>query len=155
MTATAAAPAALHAAFLAHLPRIAAHAGFAARRSPCPHERADRTAEVVALAWRHFVTLSRRGKDPAAFVSTLACGAPRQCGPAAGWPGRTRRADALSPVARRRHGFTVSGFGRSSRLDPRLAEALADNTRTPVPEQAAFRPTSRPGGRGSGRGTAK
>jgi hypothetical protein len=140
MTATADAPAAdVHAAFLAHLPRIDAHAAFAVRYVRCPHERADRQAEVIALAWRSFVALTRRGKDPTAFVTTLAL----RCSQAVKAGRRLARADSardvLSPVARRRHGFTITGLSRMSRLDPRLAEALADNTKTPVPEQAAFR----------------
>ena len=129
----------LHAAFLTHLPRIDAHARFAVRHVPCAHERADRHAEVIALAWRSFVALTRRGTDPAAFITTLA----QRCSQAVRAGRRLARADSakdvLSRVARARHGFTLSGIGRASRLDPRLADALVDNTRTPVPEQAAFR----------------
>ena len=39
------------AVFLAHLSRFEAHARFAFRRLGCPHARADRVAETLALAW--------------------------------------------------------------------------------------------------------
>lgn len=129
----------LHAAFLTHLPRIDAHARFAVRHVPCADERAELTCEVIALAWKHFTALSRRGRDPTAFVTTLAL----RCSQAVRAGRRLIRADSardvLSRVARARHGFTITGLCRMSRLDPRLAEALSDNTRTPVPEQVAFR----------------
>jgi hypothetical protein len=140
MSATADAPAAdVHAAFLAHLPRIDAHAAFAVRYVPCPHERADRRAEVIALAWRTFVALTRRGEDPAGFISTLALRSSQAVRAGRRLTRAESARDVLSPVARRRHGFLVAGLGVTSRLDPRLAEALADDTRTPVPDQAAFR----------------
>jgi hypothetical protein len=60
------------ASFLAQLPRFLARARFAFRRVACPQTRADRVAEALALAWKHFVTLSQRGKRPEAFVTTLA-----------------------------------------------------------------------------------
>lgn len=62
----------LHAAFLAELPRFAAHARYATRHIACPDTRTDLVAEVLALAWRQFARLHRRGKDPGTFVTTLA-----------------------------------------------------------------------------------
>jgi hypothetical protein len=53
--------------------------------------------------------------------------------------------DVLSPVARVRHGLRVTRLpdhDRESHRHPlpgELADALADNTRSAVPEQAAFR----------------
>ena len=128
-----------HAAFLAELPRFAAHARFAARHITCPHRRAEFQAEVLALAWRQFARRHRRGKDPGAFVTTLAL----RCSQAVRAGRRLVRADgardALSPVARVRHGFAVERLPHPRCGVPHLAEALADDTRTPVPEQAAFR----------------
>ncbi len=129
----------IQSAFLAELPRFAAHARYAFRHVKCPHERADRRAEALALAWRQFVRLSRRGRDPSRFVTTLAL----RCTQAVKAGRRLVRSDsardALSPVARVRHGFAVSGFDRLPRRDPRLADALVDNSVTSVPDQAAFR----------------
>lgn len=74
--------------FLAHLPRFGRHARFAFRRVACPRNRADKVAEAVALAWKHFAELSTRGRKPEMFVSTLAL----RCAPAvkAGWRGASR-----------------------------------------------------------------
>jgi DNA-directed RNA polymerase specialized sigma24 family protein len=129
----------LHAAFLAELPRFAAHARLATRHVACPDTRADLVAETLALAWRQFARLHRRGKDPGAFVTTLAL----RCSQAVRAGRRLVRSDgardALSPVARARHGFAVERLPHPRCDAPHLATALADDTRTPVPDQAAFR----------------
>jgi DNA-directed RNA polymerase specialized sigma24 family protein len=129
----------LHAAFLAALPRIRAHARYAFRHVACPDTRDDRVAETVAIAWRQFARLHRRGKDPSRFVTTLAL----RCSQAVRAGRRLVRSDgardALSPVARARHRFAVERLPHPRCGVPHLAEALADDTRTPVPEQAAFR----------------
>src|SRR5262245_35712536 len=70
-------PAALHAGFLQLLPRVERHARVAFRHVRCPHRRADAVAEVVALAWKWYVRLVRRGQDPASFVTALAAFAAR------------------------------------------------------------------------------
>jgi hypothetical protein len=46
----------------------------------------------------------------------------------------------LSPLAQQRHGFTVGTLPTRSTLSGNpLSEALADNTRSPVPDQVHFR----------------
>jgi hypothetical protein len=131
--------------FLAHLPRFEAHARFAFRRLGCPHARADRVAETLALAWRHFAALSRRGKKPEQFVTTLALRCSQAVKAGRKLVGCEGGKDVLSPVAQVRHGFAVGWLpDRESVLDRHplpgeLAEALADNTRSAVPEQVAFR----------------
>ena len=45
----------------------------------------------------------------------------------------------MSPIARIRHGFTVGGLDDQPREGDALAEALAENTQSEVPDQAAFR----------------
>jgi hypothetical protein len=129
----------LHAAFLRQLPRIYAHARYAFRHVVCADARADRVAETVALAWRHFAALSRRGKDPTRFVTTLSLRASQAVKAGRRLVRSDGARDALSPVARVRHGFAVERLPHPRCEAPHLAEALADNTRTPVPEQAAFR----------------
>src|SRR5688572_15373129 len=103
MTATIRPPVAaadLHAAFLRQPPRFAAHARYATRHLGCPDTRDDLVAEVLALAWRQFVRLHCRGKDPGTFVTTLAL----QCSQAVKAGRRLVRSDsacdALAPVAR-------------------------------------------------------
>jgi DNA-directed RNA polymerase specialized sigma24 family protein len=133
------------AAFLAHLPRFLAHARFAFRRVGCPEARADRVAETVALAWRHFAALARRGKKPERFVTTLALRCTQAVRAGRRLIGCEAGKDVLSPVAHVRHGFSVVRLPDRDRalechpLPDELAEALADNTRSAVPEQAAFR----------------
>ena len=131
--------------FLAHLPRFEAHARFAFRRVGCPHTRADRISETIGLAWRHFAALSRRGKKPEQFVTTLAL----RCSQAVKAGRKLVRCeggkDVLSPVAQVRHGVSVMRLPDRDQewehhpLPDELTKALSDNTRSAVPEQAAFR----------------
>jgi hypothetical protein len=133
------------AVFLAHLPRFEAHARFAFHRVACPHARADHVAETLALAWKHFATLARRGKRPERFVTTLALRCSQAVKAGRRLAGSEAGKDALSSVAHVRHGFSVVRLPDRDRLldhpplPGELAEALADNTRSAVPEQVAFR----------------
>jgi hypothetical protein len=132
-------------AFLGVLPRISAVARFAFRHVRCPDTRADRVAEAVALAWKKFLLISARGKDPTTFATTLAA----RCCQAVRAGRRLVRAertkDVLSPVARARHGFRVAtlppreGVLGGPRLPPDLADALSDDPKGRVPDRAAFR----------------
>ena len=128
----------LHSRFVQHLPRIEAHAACALRHVRCDDTRADLTAEMVALAWRTFVRLTRRGKRPEAFVTTLA----RRCSQAVRSGRRLAGAesarDVLSRVAAARHGFTVARLG-GEELPAGVEEALTGCSRGRVPELAAFR----------------
>src|SRR5262249_28639257 len=132
--------------FLAHLPRFRAHARSAFRHVRCPDTRADLTAETLALAWRHFAALALRGRRPEAFVTTLALRCSQAVRAGRRLAGSDRSSDALSPVARVRHRFTVRPLGDPTAVTgpvpgdgEELAEALSGNTRTPVPAQVAFR----------------
>jgi hypothetical protein len=129
----------LHAGFLALLPRLEAHARFAFRHYRCPHDRADALAEALALCWAWYRRLSQRGKDAAAFPTALAAFASRQVKAGRHLRGQENTRDALSPTARRRRGFAVERLPEFSTGGALWQEALADNTRSPVPEQAAFR----------------
>jgi hypothetical protein len=131
--------------FQAHLPRFLAHARFAFRRLGCPHARADRVAETIGLAWRHFAALSKRGKKPEQFVTTLALRCSQAVKAGRRLAGCETGQDVLSPVAQVRHSVRVTRLPDRDRecdrhpLPGELADALADNTRSAVPEQAAFR----------------
>jgi hypothetical protein len=130
----------LHAAFLAILPRLEAHARAAFRRVRCPHRHDDHVAEAVALAWQWFVRLARRGKDASHFLVALADFAASAVHNGRFLVGAEAPKDVLSPLARRRHGFVVRCLVEHGALtDGTIAEALRDNTRTPVPEQVSFR----------------
>src|SRR5262249_38071935 len=134
------APAALHAGFLQLLPRVERHARVAFRGVRCPHRRADAVAEVVALAWKWYVRLVCRGQDPAAFAAALATFAARAVRSGRRLCGRESVKEALSALAQARHGFVVASLpGASTLIGSVFDEALQENTRSPVDEQAAFR----------------
>lgn len=134
--------------FLAHLPRIRACVRYALRHVACLEARDDLVCEALALAWRHFVALARRGKEPEAFVTTLA----RRCAQAVRsgrrLAGCERARDVLSPVARVRHGVAVvrlhdrvpaPGCDGSCTGADVVAAGLVVDPRARVADQAAFR----------------
>ena len=131
---------ALQLAFLAILPRIERHGRVYFRHVKCPDRKADAIGEMVALSWRWFVRLAEQGKDATRFPSVLATFAARAVHSGRRLAGACRAKDALSPVAQRRHGFAVARLPDFSTLNGNpLFDALHDNTRSPVPEQVAFR----------------
>jgi len=133
-------PAELQERFLAIRPRILVHARIYFRHVRCGGRKADAIAETVALAWKWFVRLARRGKDARRFPSVLASFAARAVRSGRRLCGQERSKDVLSPVAQQRHGFSVSKLPDfSTESSNPLAEALADNRRSPVPDQVQFR----------------
>ena len=62
----------LHARFLRLLPKIEGHARIFFRGLRCPVKREDKIQECVALAWKWFLGLAERGKDPFAFPMAFA-----------------------------------------------------------------------------------
>jgi hypothetical protein len=143
----------LHAAFLSILPRIELHAQVYFRGLKCPHRKAEAVQETLALAWKAFVRLTERGKDPLTFPATFARFAARAVKCGRRLCGQEKAKDVLSSLAQQRHGFGVEPLPHSTatRHDERygavhgqrqqdlLEERLRDNTLTPVPEQVWFR----------------
>ena len=130
----------LHLAFLSILPRIERHGRVHFRHVRCPDRKADAISEMVALSWRWFLRLAEQGKDATRFPSVRATFAARAVHSGRHLAGACRAKDALSPVAQRRHGFAVGRLPDFSTLNGNpLSEALQDNTRSPVPDQVAFR----------------
>src|SRR5437660_434639 len=127
-------------AFERAVPRIERHARIYFRAVRCPHRRADLIAEALALSWTWWLRLKRRGKHPEAFVSAIATYAARSAQRGRRICGYERSKDVLSSVAQRQHGFTVSSLPAFRTLAGKeLAEAITENTATPVPEQVCFR----------------
>jgi hypothetical protein len=132
-------------AFLGVLPRVAAVARFAFRHVRCPDTRADRVAEAVALAWKKFLLLSARGKDPTTFATTPATRCCQSVRAGRRLVRAERSKDVLSPVARTRHGFRVATLPQRERalggprLPDDLRDALCDDPRGWAPDRAAFR----------------
>jgi hypothetical protein len=125
--------------FVEILPRIEAHGRFYFRwKNPSSQEEC--IAEMVALTWKWFLRLFRRGKDPTAFVSALATFAARAVNSGRRLCGHEKAKDVLSSLAQRQYDFTVVKLPDQSPCSTNpLAEALHDNTQTPPDEQAAFR----------------
>jgi hypothetical protein len=139
-SATVPTPEALHAHFLAILPRIETHARIYFRHIRCPGRRDDAVAETVAVAWKWSLRLHDRGKDVREFPAALATLAARHVRSGRRLCGKERAGDAMSAAAQRAGGFATVPLadGRDEPGCP-LAEALRDNARTPVPDQAHFR----------------
>jgi len=122
------------------LPRVEAHGRIYFRHVRCCHTREELLAEMIALCWEWFLRLARRGKDALSFVGALVGYAARAAGSGRRLCGHERSKEVLSPVAQRRHGFSVNRLPDFSTLGGNmLDEALMDNTVSPVPEQVAFR----------------
>jgi len=143
----------LQAAFLALVARIELHGRIYFRNVKSPEKKEEMIAEMVAMAWPAYVRLVRRGKDPARFPAAFASFMARAVAGGRRLAGMVKAKDVMSPVAQRRHGFgvehlpistatsheTLYGAVLGQHLHDAFEERLADNTRTPVPDQAAFR----------------
>jgi hypothetical protein len=130
----------LDVAFLSLLPVIRGVARAYFRDVRCGHRREDAVGEAVALAWGWYTRLAARGKDPASFPATFARLAARAVASGRRLAGQDRANDVLSPTCGRRRGFAVVGIPAAApAAGTELADALADNTRSPVPVQAQFR----------------
>src|SRR5271167_4693449 len=122
------------------LPRIEAHGRVYFRHVRSPHRREELLAEMAALTWRWFLRLVRRGKDALKLVGGLATYAARAIRNGRRVCGQERARDAMSGSAQRNHDFTVGSLLEiDSPEDSVFAEALHDNTVSPVPDQVAFR----------------
>jgi hypothetical protein len=142
----------LHASFLLILPRIELH-GRIYFRHLAADKKADAVQEMQALAWKWFVRLAQRGKDPGEFVMAFATFLTRAVSSGRRLVGMVKAKDVLNPATQRRHGFTVEPLPTSTstgqgqlysapqgqRLHDAFEERLRDNTVTPVPDQVQFR----------------
>jgi hypothetical protein len=84
--------------------------------------------------------MAQRGKDGTQFLTAIATFAARAVNSGRRVVGQEKGKDVLSSLAQRRRGFSVEKLPDCSTLSGNpLAEALHDNTQSPVAEQAAFR----------------
>ena len=126
--------------FLAVMPRIERHARIYFRHLKCPQQHDEALAECLALAWWWFVRLVRRGKNPEEFISVLADFAARAVASGRRLCRQEKVNEVLSPVAQRRHGFTVQRLhAHCPPPGSPWQDAVWDNTQTSVPEQVIFR----------------
>jgi hypothetical protein len=130
----------LQARFLTIRTRIERHARAVFRYVRCAVRQQDLLAETIALCWKWFVRLAEKGKDACRWPLALARYAARAVRSGRRVTGQLKARDVLSEVAQQRHGFYVAKLPDFSTLTENpLAEALADNTRTPPADAAAFR----------------
>ena len=138
-------------AFMCLLPKIQKHAQITFRHLACAHQRADRMAESVALAWKWFLRLHELGKDvnqfPMVFIYLVVKGVRSGRRLA----GQERLRDILSKVAQVRNDFLVESLSEGSEpvmetmagphgsMRHVVKESLQANTHTSIPEQVAFR----------------
>jgi hypothetical protein len=133
-------PPGLHQGFLSILSRIQLHAEIFFRGVRCPHKKEDAIAETVGLAFKWYVRLIQRGKDPRQFPSTLATFAAKAVKSGRRVCGQERAKDALSSRAQQRHSFTVSPLPQGSSLAANVFDlALRDSTQSPPDEQVMFK----------------
>jgi hypothetical protein len=127
-----------HAAFLAMVPTIRKVALHAFRHTR-PEQREDLVEEVIANCLVAFTRLAEQGKTHLAFATVLAGYAVAQvrCGRRVG--GQLNSQDVLSGYAQRKNGFTIERLDRQSKTTGFWAEAVVEDYRTPVPDQASFR----------------
>src|SRR5262249_35177693 len=114
----------------------------------CPARRADCVAEAVAVAWKWFARLMKKGRDATKFIGAIATLAARAVASGRRAAGQERSNDVLNPFGQSRHGFVVHSLhlndraaetGRDRWLKKMLELRLADNTVTRPDEQAQFR----------------
>jgi hypothetical protein len=139
--------------FFFNRPRVELHARVFFRHVRCTVRKADCVAETVALCWKWFVRLAQKGKDAAAFVSSLASFAARAVRSGRRLCGQERARDVFSCRARQRQGFTVESLPQSTRtsledlyatphgqeMQDAFGDRLKYNLSTPVLDQVAFR----------------
>src|SRR5262245_12830323 len=89
--------------FLQIRPRIELHAHLYFRNVKCGQAKDDCIAETLAIAWKWFIRLVEKGKDPMQFPSVLASYAARAVRSGRRLCGQLRAKDVLSEVAQKRH----------------------------------------------------
>lgn len=124
--------------FLQLLPMLKRYACFAFRQMN-PVAQEDAVSDVVVNAMVAYRRLHERGQLQRAFASVLVRYAVAQYrrGQRVGTPQRTN--DVFSPVAKSKGDFELASIGSPSAQSGTWMECLADNRRSTIPNQVAFR----------------
>jgi hypothetical protein len=144
--------AALHAQFLVILPRVELH-GRIYFRFLSPDQKADLIQEMRALAWKWYLQLNERGKNPCEFMKAFTTLLARAVFCGRRLVGSLKAKHVMNPFTQRRHGFAVEPLPMSPRtsheqlyalpngqeLHNAFEDRLRDNTTTLVPDQVQFR----------------
>ena len=124
--------------FVSMLPAIQQQAAHRLRNYP-QHEQEELIAEVVALAFCMFAMLAKRGRIDLAYPTPLAAYGCRQAlaGRRAGDSLNVN--DVTSLHCQQRKGIRVKRLDRFDVQRGEWREAIVEDHRTPIPDQAAFR----------------
>lgn len=101
--------------------------------------REEAVQEAVCNALVAYERLDRQGKADVASPSALARFAVAQVRDGRKVGTRQNSRDVMSQTAQQRHGFGVQRLDRYDWVDQEWTEAVVEDCRTPVPDQAAFR----------------
>jgi RNA polymerase sigma factor (sigma-70 family) len=127
-----------HAAFLAMVPTIIRYAKISFRDLG-PDAREDLVQECVCNCVVAFARLVERGKQSIAYPTVLAMYAVRQIKDGRRVGKSVASRDVYDEHGRIKHGHQLKHIGSPRDQRSGWREQLVDNSRTPVPEQAAFR----------------
>lgn len=127
-----------HTRFLEFEPKIRDYARHAFRNWR-PGDREDLVGEVVANALVAYARLVELGKEELAYPTVLARHGIAQVRYGRRVGGSLNGRDVLSRYAQCKQGFYVQRLDQQNHDTGEWAEALVEDRRTPVPDQAAFR----------------
>jgi hypothetical protein len=127
-----------HEGFLRMLPAIRQHAHCAFRHLG-EEAREECVAEAIANSMVAYVRLFEHGREALAYPTVLARYAVAQIHAGRRVGSRLNTKEVLAEVAQKRHGFVVKRLDRFDKDAGEWIEATVEDTRTPVPDQAAFR----------------
>src|SRR3954452_23687372 len=103
--------------FLSLLPKLELHGSIFFGHVKCTHKRQDAIAEMIAVAWKWFIRLVERGKDPSNFPTTFVTFAARAVYSGRRLCGQEKTKDVLSSLGQQRHGFAVQPLPAFSSLN--------------------------------------
>ena len=124
--------------FLRMLPKIEEHAQIAFRDLR-GEAREEAVQEAVANAAVAYARLFELGKTDIAYPGVLGRFAVAQVRSGRKVGTRQNSKDVMSRIAQGRHSFAVERLDRYDRQDGEWIEAVVEDQRTPVADQAAFR----------------
>ena len=127
-----------HQQFLKMLPVIRKYADKAFQHLDA-EGREDAVHEVIANALVAFARLVQLGKADLAYPTVLARYGAAQLREGRRVGNRRRVSEVLAEYAQRKKGFVVERLDRFHKESGEWLEAIVQDTRTPVPDQVAFR----------------
>src|SRR5436853_193042 len=102
------------AGFLMLLPKIEQRAKVLFHGLSCASQRADKIAEVIALAWKWYVRLAEQGKDVTLFPTVFVGFVTKAVQSGRRLCGHEKARDVMSPLAQRRHAFKLEYLPQST-----------------------------------------